>query len=234
MKKLACFALLLFTIPSFAQDLQIKGNTQYQPYRIVRLEASVDLTNKYAVWHITPSANVDKWIGNGRLIFTAPPGTYTVDLSVIDFDKKTGQEATVDVLIAGSIPPNPNPIPPNPNPVPPIPPTDPFFAQIQAAYTAALTTDKLAKVQRLAQVFTQMVPTANDTTITTLGQLRNVLVAATTQILLDEDLPAVRKLIADELDKQLGQQVSLPLTTDIRSKVVTQYQRMAAALNGVK
>jgi hypothetical protein len=212
MNKFACICLLLFVPNLLSQDLAIKGNTQLQAYQLVVLEPSIDTTNKYAVWHVSPVDNVDKRIIGGKLIFVAVPGTYSVELTVIDFDKKNGSNATVKVTIGGG----------------------PNVTSLQTAYNQDTQADKADKVQILISVFKQCLPLIDGTQLATVGQLRNVLISASITALKDTDIPSIRKAVQTELDAKLGTKSNVPLDQNTKAVAKDTFNRIINELSGIK
>jgi hypothetical protein len=87
---------------------QIIGPSRVVPYTLVR--QSVD---RPGLWRVTGPGQADKAVGGGGLTctWTAPPGTYRVEVAclVIDWDARTWSqtEASTEVVIAASDPPQP-------------------------------------------------------------------------------------------------------------------------------
>lgn len=119
------------------KDLTIKGETSVGPYRLVRLKAENVPEKAGVLWKVTPLRNDPKnpvtvdWASKKNVrevVWVAPPGTYTVSLSVgvLDKDGNTvldGAEAVV--VVSSPTPPTPtppSPTPPGPQPPGPVPP----------------------------------------------------------------------------------------------------------------
>lgn len=132
---LAALTLLFLCSCNLRGDITIKGDTTVQPWRAADLTAESS-TNKspQCIWKVVGTdasgkASVPQLIKVGaRLIIVAKPGTYTVSLTSVDFDKKTIEEAETVVTFQGDLPPvppgpvPPGPVPPGPTPTPaPIP-----------------------------------------------------------------------------------------------------------------
>lgn len=127
MPRLLPFSLLALALAVGAarSDLVISGETKAQPYRLVRLQATGAPPGAAVVWDIYPEEPADTLeLPGGRLVFTAPPGTYRVKcraLTVKD-GAVTVETARAVVEVAGDTPgPKPGPKPgPDPGPLPPI------------------------------------------------------------------------------------------------------------------
>lgn len=132
------------TFPA-ATKVQITGNLTARPYELVRLSATGLAPVDAVEWDVTPDGKADVEEIGDRLIFTGPPGTYTVQArtaAVID-GKIVKSRARVRVVISDGAPVAP-PSPPSPErpPAPPKPPTPPSVDP--RAATARLVVGKYA------------------------------------------------------------------------------------------
>ncbi len=108
-----------------APTIRIAGDTQYPPHALVRLRAEGADAKAAILWRIHPAKEVQRaTTPRGILEFAARPGSYEVELLVIQ-NAKSGlvvEEAriAVDIGDRAPIPPvPPTPPPPEPKPVPP-------------------------------------------------------------------------------------------------------------------
>lgn len=111
---------VVLTLVSYAADPVVKGETKVKRDSLVTL--SVPATKDVAVtWRITPSAGVTKAPNQpaGQLVFNGSPGTYQVDVLVIDWVNRTIGE-TSETVVIGDAPGKPD------DPVKP-PPSGKFF-----------------------------------------------------------------------------------------------------------
>lgn len=120
MRYIATVAVAWFAIAALAADPAIDGPTTVKQHKLVKLSPTgVESKNAGYIWDVHPFGVVDSdERPDGKLIFTAPPGTYTVTLRVVDFDTKRISTARSTVTIEGVAPVPP---PPGPTPVPPGP-----------------------------------------------------------------------------------------------------------------
>lgn len=138
-----------------------------------------------------------------------------------------GEKGFSQVVIATEEKPVP-PVPPGP-PIPPAP-TDPFSLAIQAAFTAELAPDKLTSAGKLASVYRMAAKsTVRDTTITTTGQLFDVMTKASRVMLAETAIPKVRAVIGSRLNPIFGTSVTLD-----RDRIAAEFNAIADALSAVK
>lgn len=150
----ACISLSLLALltPTLEAEPRIVGPTSAKRDHIVELRVQVaDKDGKLLAdkdgkevplaktsackWHIvgkdandkTLQADVRKYAD--KVLFVGPPGIYKVEVTVVDFDNKTFDEAEYTVTIwepGPPVPPGPGPVPPGPTPpTPPVPPPSP-------------------------------------------------------------------------------------------------------------
>lgn len=100
--------------------LKIAGETKYKPHSLVRLSAENADPKAGLLWRVYPVSVERATTARGVLEFTAPPGSYTVELLVItvrDDRSIDVAEARVVVVIEPCHPPEPpKPEPPRPGP----------------------------------------------------------------------------------------------------------------------
>jgi hypothetical protein len=123
-------ALLLGSVLGQSPGLKITGETKYKPHSLVRLKAEGADPKAGLIWRIYPRTGVARaTTPKGVLEFTAPPGTYEVEVIAITksgADEFETPEAWATVVIESCHPPEPKPDPkpdPNPNPPRPNPPS---------------------------------------------------------------------------------------------------------------
>jgi hypothetical protein len=97
----------------------ITGPTAILPFKLIDHAIAGDWQS--AMWEVAPEGKADIRIAaDGRSVtWTAPPGTYTLEVIVVNFDKKTIGKAKKVVTIGVTPPVPPDPVPPDP--VPPTP-----------------------------------------------------------------------------------------------------------------
>lgn len=113
--------LVLVASSALADDLKIAGETAVQRDRLVKLSASGHDPKAGLIWRVYPKIDTANRADTSKdkLQFSAPPGTYSVELLSVKLgmDGATEvSEASVTVVIGQS--PNPSPTPtPTPAPV---------------------------------------------------------------------------------------------------------------------
>jgi hypothetical protein len=109
--------MLLAVSAAAAGELKIAGETKVKEYRLGKLTASGIAETAQVRWSV-PRELDHRRVGH-EILFTGPPGTYTISLLAIDFDAKSFSEAEVSVTIEGRgiapAPPVPTPAPPKPD-----------------------------------------------------------------------------------------------------------------------
>lgn len=112
MKTACAFLILLLASPASAQ-LKIGGETKVKAHRLVRLTAEGLAPGATLIWDVFPEEIADTEETGGRLLFVAPPGTYTVKLRAIAFKdgKASVESARVVVTVGEGLPPGPDPKP---------------------------------------------------------------------------------------------------------------------------
>ncbi len=122
---------LLFLSERAWGALSIDGPTSVAAGKMVRLQAKGQDPKAALIWRL-PEVNGEaidaEESPDGRLLFTATPGKYTIRLLAIRLDAATGKtiaEAARVTVTIGEPPPPVPPVPPGPDPKPPIPPVPP-------------------------------------------------------------------------------------------------------------
>lgn len=225
----AVVALLLCTSPAFS--LSIGGQTTVPLYKIARLWA-VDLpTKSVCFWGISPKASADviKEI-KGKLYFTGPAGDYTVTLSAvwIDTEGNLASEDAEDVTVTiGGV----GPTPPGP-PVPPTPPNDPLYPSLLTAYAAETDTAKATSAGQFAALY-RAAAALDTSSLKTLGDLLKAIKATPEAAAIKGKLPGVDRVVANELNVQLGKVATTPLDDALNAKAKGQFTRMAALMDAL-
>ncbi len=122
---------------------------------------------------------------------------------------------------------------PPPDPKPPDPPTpvDPIAASVQAAFTADVSTTKVADKASLAAVYRAVAESLGD--VRTAGDLFAVVKGAT-EARIAGRLKPVRSLFGAELEKVLPNDPAAVLTVAQKADAAKQLNRFAVVLGGVK
>ncbi len=148
MNRLTAIALaLVLAAPAAAEPLRILGPSTVPRDRLVRLEARGADPAAGLIWDVFPEVDAEE--SSGRLIWTAPPGVYTVKLrSVLQKDGKTTIETARATVTVGEpippipVPPNPGPGP-QPGPLPPAPITRAWVVVVEETEDAAAERGRL-------------------------------------------------------------------------------------------
>lgn len=111
---LSVLLLFLLAVPAAAQ-VKVKGDPSYKPYAPIVLKAA-DVSGKQTqfLWDVSAGAQVVE--AADTLYVWAPPGSYQVRLTAIDFDAKKVERAAFAFSVEGQAP-TPAP-PPTPGPAP--------------------------------------------------------------------------------------------------------------------
>jgi hypothetical protein len=118
-KSLALFLCLIFA-PYVSADVKVSGEATYKPHDPIVLKASEASSAKAQfLWDISEGAQFVE--AGGTLYVWAPPGTYKVRLTSIDFDSKKIERASFTFTVSGKAPVPPGPNPPGPDPPGPKP-----------------------------------------------------------------------------------------------------------------
>ena len=211
--------------PAPVVALAIVGPTQIDPYKLVKLSANKDATGAAVLWDLTPEDAADI-IDNsdGKLTFTAPPGTYKIKLRLIRLtDGKTTAEVARSTVVIGT------PTPPAP-PTPPTP-TDPLTVSLQSAYTLDTDAQKATYKASLAALYRNSATAVNDPNTKTYADLFAVLSKATATLMPAGSLANTRKAIGIELNVVLG--TNAGATVD-KAATLAEFAKIAQALDAVK
>lgn len=224
---IVAFAILI--LPALAGDVKIEGETKVKEHKLVRLSVPAP-SGAGIIWDIWPDGKADLEEDGAKLIFTGPPGEYTVKARVITI--KDGKNIQIDsgktvVTIEGVIPPGPV-TPPTPDPN-----ADPLYKDVLAAYNQEPVATRKADVKALAAVYRQVSKNlgSSDSAIKTAGDLFFVEVAAR-KAAIEERLPMVRAVTNAGVESLLpGRRVGTPLDSTDRAAVQLHFNHCADVLD---
>lgn len=115
----AVLAVLLALGAARAEPPKVKGVRTVKEHTPVELsvDASPDPKVAKVAWEVYPFEKVAFVSGlpNGRTAWCAPPGTYTVRVTVIDWEKRQFDVINETVTVEGNAIPDPKPKPPPPD-----------------------------------------------------------------------------------------------------------------------
>jgi hypothetical protein len=129
-KLISCFFLFALVLPALG-EITIQGETKVPRDKMVKLEALAsgkeDLSKFFLIWDVSNEDALDILDLGNKLIFTGPPGKYTLKFrafpkdgqgNVVTIRKTVEIEGTPDPLPPiPPVPPGPGPVPPDPGPV---------------------------------------------------------------------------------------------------------------------
>lgn len=121
MRWLSVLSLFLFLpLAAGAEPIRIAGETKYKPHSLVRLKAENADPKAAVLWRVHPAKDVQRaTTPRGVLEFAAHPGTYEIELLVIQQGDGglVVEESQVTVTIegCGQVPPAPDTTPPKAN-----------------------------------------------------------------------------------------------------------------------
>jgi hypothetical protein len=128
--------LLLFTSTLHARPPVIKGDRTYKQYEPIVLKAT-EITSKAAqfLWDVGGAAQFVE--AGDTLYIWAPPGSYTVRLTTVDFEAKKVERTAFSFNVEGKAPDPKPPAPPGPNPPGPNPPGPTTGLRVLILYESA-------------------------------------------------------------------------------------------------
>jgi hypothetical protein len=229
MKKLVGSALSLLLLVTLAlADVKIDGDKKIDVHSLGELNATGDTKDCGFIWFIADKRlKVRKKDGN--LIYTGPPGTYDIQLSVINFTSKKIDEANITVTIGPDVP-----VPPPPNPNPPTPPDDtPLVKTLKTAYaseTDAKKKDQIAMLSSLYANWASVITGTEGQKLKTWGELFTAMQAASKIAGLSDKLVTVRKTIATHLLAKFPTDTTKPLDATSRQLAATTFTELSEAL----
>lgn len=226
---IVAFAILI--LPALAGDVKIEGETKVKEHKLVRLSVPAP-SGAGIIWDIWPDGKADLEEDGAKLIFTGPPGEYTVKARVITI--KDGKSIQIDsgktvVTIEGVVPPPPDPV----TPPPPPPDTDPLYQKLLDAYNQEPITTRKTDVRSLAAVYRSVAKTLGDknSAIQTAGNLYLVEKGAREQEIKDR-LPRVRAATGSEIALLLPEsKMGTVLSDTDRGRVQAYLNRVAGLLD---
>lgn len=166
------------------------------------------------------------------------PGTFYLMV----FALKDGQVSKASCTIVIDPPPGPAPqpapTPPTPGPTPPAPPVpaDPLVAQLQALYTADVSSvaEKLPVKNALAGLYANMAAQLGAGQYATVAEASKALKDQAQAAPLGTYLLPLRRACAAEVSNAVGPAPAAKLNPALRGKLVSTFTRLAAALNAIK
>lgn len=199
-----------------AAAVDVEGQTKVARDRLVRLKVALK-PGQQADWTVFPPGVVDvQQEPDGRVFFVGPPGTYTVNVLVVDFENKTLTRGSV-VVTVGDEPPPPQP-------------DDPLVKALKAALAAETDAAKVDLARKLADVYRAGAADADGAAVKTWGDLFQALVARAAAAGVAGKLPAVQAAVAAELKTVLPVTADTPLDAAGRIRARIAFTRVAVAL----
>lgn len=112
---------------SLAADLKVTGADKVPAHKLVRLAVEGAADGSAVIWDVAPEESADLEETAGGLVFTGPPGRYTVKAREVRLEggKLRTRTARLVVVIGDAPPAPPGPAPPGPKPPGPTPPPEP-------------------------------------------------------------------------------------------------------------
>lgn len=198
--------------PAPASPLSISGPDQVLPYKLVRLSPVGVESGATVVWDVYPDENIDiDERTDSVLAFIGPPGTYKIKCRTVL--GKNVQLARKTVTIGTPAPP------------------DPLTDALQQAVQSETAGDR-SRITDLAAVYrygaSSGVPVAS-----TVKQLTDAMHSAV-QAGIGGALPKVRRVIADEINRQVTASPATQLDDALKARYAALYNRIASLLEGLK
>lgn len=109
------------------KSMKVTGAKNYAPYQKIVLKASDYSNPKGSFLWQTPKGTETEAIGDTLYVW-APPGSYKVVLTYIDFDAKKAEQAEIEFTVGDGPTPDPGPTP-GPGPKPPDPKPEPVTSR---------------------------------------------------------------------------------------------------------
>lgn len=231
--------MVVFLLPGVSYGAaSVKGDKVYAPYKIVEMTAEGDIKDAAFVWRVRPrSAGVDpdvKKLG-GKLYFTAPPGSYTVELLVIRVvDGKPVIEEADTVVTIGGTPPTPTPPGPGPTPPPTPDPDEALGKTIRDAWAADTTPDKASLLVPFVNIYARAAKLDLTKVKTGSDYYTELLRIATEEKAVTTQLVTLRSTIAKELKKQLPEPITGQITDSHRTKLLAWAANVSVILGSLK
>lgn len=162
-------------------------------------------------------------------------GRYKLSAIASGKDGKLSDFAHCTVIAGNPEPTPPDPPGPGPGPGPePLPPDDPLVKALTGPYAADTDPQKDAHRKALAALYEQGETAAKSATVTTWGQLFDVMKAAAGTLGVSGKLTAVQAVIGNELKKTLPSERSKALDATGRDLAAKEFKRIGAALEALK
>ena len=226
MKNLLVIIALLFGMCStcLADNIYVKtpAKVEVDAGRIKQL--SIETNAKKVIWLLTDkNADLIK-LSDTNAIFSSPvAGNYILYLFVAEGDEPKGPY-TINVTVKGDLP-NPGP---NPGPI------DDFVKSLREAYTSDTSTDKVKYKELLIGVYKDAIENIlTDAEIETAGQLVTLLSMNGREVLGENNLVPLRKLISVEFKKITPTDTNTKLDNTLKNTYKLFFQKVISALEKV-
>ncbi len=176
-------------------------------------------------WKFNPPVSLAPNQPRGSVCWTAPPGTYQLEVLIISGSSEVGYDITYlnKTLTVGAV-------------VPPVPIDDPLTTAINAAYATENATTRKADASRIAGIYRKVAAAANTSVAANYADfyldLTNAENAAGG---IGTALPNVRNLMQTEVRKILPNSVASTAVSDQQKKAVSALaNKFATVLEGLK
>jgi hypothetical protein len=203
-------------------QMVVRGDQQVPAHRLARLTAEAVDPKAAVIWDVSPDGVADVAEFDRSLVFTGPPGRYSVRCIVVRLspDGRTEAQTVRTVVVIGDA------VPPAP-PVPPSPPADALYEAVAAIFGADQSPTKREDAAKLAQAYESFGPLVDrsETTRELFAETARIAQAAVPL----PRLQPVRQRIAEFFTAELGRE-SVPLTPELRQKAKSGFARVAQIL----
>lgn len=198
--------------PSPAKPLDISGPDKVLPYKLVRLAPVNADPGATVVWDVYPDDNIDiDERSDNILAFTGPPGVYKIKCRTVV--GKTVQLARKTVTIGTPAPP------------------DALSETLKQAFQSESPDDQ-QKVSELAAIYRNGV--VNGIPVAQTIKALTDAMHASVQAGIGNSLPKVRRVLGDELNRQIVAPSTTPLDASLRATYAAQFNRFATLLEGLQ
>lgn len=228
MKNIILAIALVFGMSSFciAADNNVYVKTpakvEIDAGRIKQL--SIETNAKKVIWLLTDkNADLIK-LSDTNAIFSSPvAGTYTLYLFVAEGDEPKGPY-TISIVVKGDLPnPGPGPVP-----------VDDFVKSLREAYASDTSTDKVKYRDLLIGVYKDAIDNIlTDPEIETVGQVVTLLSMNGREVLGENNLVPLRKLISVEFKKITPTDINTKLDNTQKNTYKVFFQKVISALEKV-
>lgn len=174
------------------------------------------------------------------VVVASKAGRYRV-LAYTSIDNKPSNPAITTLIVGnspdpgpvppGPVPPGPGPMPPNP--VPPTPPDQEFNDAVQSMYGGLQESDKAASVKKLISIYSYALKEVDNPIHKTQGDLFANIKLFANKTLAAGKIDSIREMCADKSDSEIGTDSKTALTTEVRSKIKANFNKILTALGGI-